>query len=135
MTWLDFTIRLAAAFLLGSLIGLERQWRQRLAGLRTNTLVATGAALFVMLGVMTPGANPTQIPAYVVSGVGFLGGGVILKEGATIRGLNTAATLWCAASIGSLSGFGFFSQALIGAVAVVLFFWVRKEKKVRHPIE
>ncbi len=69
---------------------------------------------------MTPGANPTQIPAYVVSGVGFLGGGVILKEGATIRGLNTAATLWCAASIGSLSGFGFFSQALIGAVAVLI---------------
>lgn len=120
MTWLDFTIRLAVAFLLGSIIGLERQWRQRMAGLRTNTLVATGAALFVMLGVMTPGANPTQIPAYVVSGVGFLGGGVILKEGATIRGLNTAATLWCAAAIGSLSGFGFFPQAVIGAVAVLV---------------
>lgn len=65
----------------------------RAANEYTHSLRATGAALFVMLGVMTPGANPTQIPAYVVSGVGFLGGGVILREGATVRGLNTAATL------------------------------------------
>ena len=97
MTWLDFTIRLTVAFLLGSVIGLERQWRQRMAGLRTNTLVCVGAALFVMLSTMTPGdSSPTRIAAQVVSGIGFLGGGVILKEGATIRGLNTAATLWCA---------------------------------------
>lgn len=118
MTWIEFTGRLAIAFFLGAAIGFERQWRQRMAGLRTNTLVATGSALFVMLGVMTPGANPTQIPAYVVSGVGFLGGGVILREGGTVRGLNTAATLWCAAAIGALSGFGYLPQALIGTVAV-----------------
>ncbi len=119
MSWLDFIIRLSLAFALGAAIGLERQWRQRMAGLRTNTLVATGAALFVMLGLLTPGVtNPTQIPAYVVSGVGFLGGGVILREGATVRGLNTAATLWCAAAIGALSGSGLFAQAVIGTIAI-----------------
>lgn len=120
MTWTKFVIRLVVAFLLGSVIGLERQWRQRMAGLRTNTLVATGASLFVMLSVMTPGANPTQIPAYIISGVGFLGGGVILREGANVRGLNTAATLWCAAAIGTLAGSGFFIQACIGTIAILI---------------
>ncbi|PLZ97945.1 hypothetical protein CEN50_13115 [Fischerella thermalis CCMEE 5268] len=121
MTWLDFTIRLAVAFLLGSVIGLERQWRQRMAGLRTNTLVCVGAALFVMLSAQTPGdSSPTRIAAQVVSGIGFLGGGVILKEGATIRGLNTAATLWCAAAIGTFSGSGLIIQAFLGAAAVLI---------------
>ncbi len=82
------------AFVLGAILGLERQWRQRLAGLRTNTLVATGAALFVMLSALTPGdSSPTRVAAQVVSGIGFLAGGVILREGTTVRGLNTAATL------------------------------------------
>lgn len=119
MTDIDFVIRLGVAFLLGSVIGLERQWRQRLAGLRTNTLVATGAASFVMLGAMTPGGNLTQIPAYVVSGVGFLGGGLILREGATVRGLNTAATLWCAAAVGALAGSGFLFHTVVVTVAVL----------------
>jgi len=120
MTAIDFVVRLGIAFLLGAAIGLERQWRQRLAGLRTNTLVASGAASFVMLGVMIPGANATQIPAYVVSGVGFLGGGVILREGASVRGLNTAATLWCAAAVGALAGSGFLFQALVVTVTVLI---------------
>jgi putative Mg2+ transporter-C (MgtC) family protein len=76
MTWTKFAIRLVVAFLSGSALGLERQWRQRMAGLRTNTLVATGAALFVMLSVLTPGdSSPTRVAAQVVSGIGFLGGG------------------------------------------------------------
>jgi putative Mg2+ transporter-C (MgtC) family protein len=121
MTWIEFTIRLVVAFLLGSAIGLERQWRQRMAGLRTNTLVCVGASLFVMLSVLTPGdSSPTRIAAQVVSGIGFLGGGVILREGLTVRGLNTAASLWCAAAIGCLLGAGLFPQAFIGAVAVLL---------------
>lgn len=121
MTLLDFTIRLAVAFLLGSVIGLERQWRQRMAGLRTNTLVCVGAALFVMLSAQTPGdSSPTRIAAQVVSGIGFVGGGVILKEGASIRGLNTAATLWCAAAIGTLAGSGLILQALIGALGILI---------------
>ncbi len=120
MTTREFVVRLGIAFLLGAAIGLERQWRQRLAGLRTNTLVASGAASFVMLGVMIPGANATQIPAYVVSGVGFLGGGVILREGGSVRGLNTAATLWCAAAVGALAGSGFLLQAFIVTVTVLI---------------
>ncbi|MFS8897124.1 MgtC/SapB family protein [Synechococcus sp. R3-13] len=121
MTWIDFTLRLAVAFVLGSLIGLERQWRQRMAGLRTNTLVATGAALFVMLSVLTPDeSSPTRIAAQVVSGIGFLAGGVILKEGASVRGLNTAATIWCAAAVGAFAGAGYIPQAAIGAGAVLI---------------
>lgn len=121
MTWTEFAIRLVIAFLLGSALGLERQWRQRMAGLRTNTLVATGAALFVMLSVLTPGdASPTRVAAQVVSGIGFLGGGVILREGLTVRGLNTAATLWCAAAVGSLSGAGLLPHAATGTAAVLV---------------
>jgi putative Mg2+ transporter-C (MgtC) family protein len=100
MTWIQFIIRLALAQLLGAAIGVERQWHQRMAGLRTNALVSTGAAMFVMLGSMIPGeSSPTRVVSYVVSGIGFLGGGVILREGFTVRGLNTAATLWCAAAV------------------------------------
>lgn len=121
MTWTEFVVRLVIAFLLGSALGLERQWRQRMAGLRTNTLVSTGAALFVMLSVLTPGdSSPTRVAAQVVSGIGFLGGGVILREGLTVRGLNTAATLWCAAAIGSLSGAGLLAHAAMGAAAVLV---------------
>ena len=121
MTWTEFLIRLIVAFLLGSVIGLERQWRQRLAGLRTNTLVATGAALFVMLSALTPGdSSPNRVAAQVVSGIGFLAGGVIFREGLTVRGLNTAATLWCAAAIGAMSGAGLLFHASMGTVAVLV---------------
>ncbi len=121
MAWTEFAVRLAVAFLLGSALGLERQWRQRMAGLRTNTLVATGAALFVLLSVLTPDdASPTRIAAQVVSGIGFLAGGGILREGLTVRGLNTAATIWCAAAVGSLAGAGYFMPAVMGAIAVLI---------------
>ncbi|WP_069791563.1 MgtC/SapB family protein [Cyanobacterium sp. IPPAS B-1200] len=121
MEWTDFTVRITVAFLLGSVLGFERQWRQRMAGLRTSTLVATGSALFVTLSQLTPNdASPTRIAAQVVSGIGFLAGGVILKEGLTVKGLNTAATIWCSAAIGSLAGGGFLYQAFFGAVAVLL---------------
>jgi putative Mg2+ transporter-C (MgtC) family protein len=120
MAWTDFLIRLALAQFLGAVIGVERQWRQRMAGLRTNALVATGAALFVMLGYMIPGEqSPTRVISYVVSGIGFLGGGVILREGFTVRGLNTAATLWCAAAVGCLAGWGFLPEASIGAASII----------------
>ena len=89
----NFAVCLAAAFALGALIGAERQYRQRSAGLRTNVLVALGAAAFVDLGMRIAGDASTQVLAYVVSGIGFLGAGAIMKEGANVRGLNTAATL------------------------------------------
>ncbi len=92
MNWIEFTLRLAVAFSLGTAIGLERQWRQRQAGLRTNALVATGSALFVMLSSMSPqDSSPTRVAAQVVSGIGFICGGVILREGLSVRGRNTAA--------------------------------------------
>jgi putative Mg2+ transporter-C (MgtC) family protein len=94
MTWYWFAIRLVVALLLGALVGAERQWRQRTAGLRTNCLVAVGSAMFVMMGGLISGdGSQGRVAAYVVSGIGFLGGGVILKDGFSIRGLNTAATL------------------------------------------
>ena len=121
MEWTETVLRLTMAFLLGSALGLERQWRQRMAGLRTNTLVSTGAALFVIMSVLTPNdGSPTRVPAQIVSGIGFLAGGVILKEGLTVKGLNTAATIWCSAAVGTLAGRGLFSEAFIGAIAVLI---------------
>jgi len=121
MVWYQFAIRLIVAFVLGALVGAERQWRQRTAGLRTNCLVALGSAMFVMMGGLIGGDAGSQgrVAAYVVSGIGFIGGGVILKEGFSIRGLNTAATLWCTAAIGTITGLGHVGLALIGAIAVL----------------
>jgi putative Mg2+ transporter-C (MgtC) family protein len=91
-----------------------------MAGLRTNALVATCAALFVMLGSMIPGeSSPTRVVSYVVSGIGFIGGGVILREGFTVRGLNTAATLWCAAAVGCRAGWGFLPEASIASLSII----------------
>jgi putative Mg2+ transporter-C (MgtC) family protein len=110
---------LGAAFLLGTLIGAERQYRQRSAGLRTNVLVALGAAAFVDLGMRTAGPASTQVMAYVVSGIGFLGAGAIMKEGVNIRGLNTAATLWCSAAVGAAAGSGLIVEATMLTVLVI----------------
>jgi putative Mg2+ transporter-C (MgtC) family protein len=107
--------RLMLALVLGVCIGCERQWRQRAAGLRTNTLVCLGAAAFVDLG-LTVAPDTTQVIAYVVSGVGFLGAGAIMKDGGSVRGLNTAATLWCSAAVGACAGAG----ELLDAVFVTL---------------
>jgi putative Mg2+ transporter-C (MgtC) family protein len=117
-----FAGRAAIALTLGALVGLERQWRQRMAGLRTNALVALGAALFELLAVQLTaiqGVDPTRIAAYVVSGIGFLGAGVILRDGVSVRGINTAATIWCSAAVGVLAGAGYIIQAVTGAVLVV----------------
>jgi putative Mg2+ transporter-C (MgtC) family protein len=111
---------LGTAFMLATLIGAERQWRQRTAGLRTNVLVAVGAAAFADLGTRLLGADgATRIIAYIVSGIGFLGAGVILKEGTQIRGLNTAATLWCSAAVGAFAGAGFLGEAVAVSFFVV----------------
>ncbi len=110
----DFLIRLFTALILGAIVGLERQWRQRMAGTRTTALVAAGACAFVMCAflVRDTSRSEAQIVSYVVSGVGFLGAGVIFKDGGTVRGLNTAATIWCSAAIGAICGLG---QLLYGA--------------------
>ena len=117
---LDSALGLLVAFVLGTLIGAERQYRQRTAGLRTNVLVAVGAAAFVDLGMRLNGnAGAAQITSYVVSGVGFLGAGAIMKEGMNIRGLNTAATLWSSAAVGACAGASQIGEAILVAVVVL----------------
>jgi putative Mg2+ transporter-C (MgtC) family protein len=114
MEW-DFILGIALAFLMGSALGIERQIHRHPAGLRTNALVCVGAALFVSLSqLMDHDASPTRIAAQVVSGIGFLGAGVILREGMNVRGMTTAATLWCSAGLGTLAGAGFWSESLAG---------------------
>ncbi|WP_312934144.1 MgtC/SapB family protein [Pseudomonas sp.] len=122
MEWNIFLQRVATALLLGALIGAERQLRQRLTGLRTNALVSTGACLFVLMTQAVPGmqaADASRVAAYVVSGIGFLGGGVIMRDGLNVRGLNTAATLWCTAAVGVLCSLGLLLEAALGSLVVL----------------
>lgn len=121
---LNTFVSLATAFCLGAVIGLERQVRQRTAGLRTNTLVAVGAAIFVSLGdrlfeIHGGPQGAVQIVAYVVSGIGFLGAGAIMKEGANVTGLNTAATLWGSGAVGACAGGGLIAEAALAALFVL----------------
>ncbi|MFI1796638.1 MgtC/SapB family protein [Streptomyces sp. NPDC020379] len=117
---------IAAGLGFGAIIGLERQWRARMAGLRTNALVAAGSALFVLLSqygfasaTSTTGYDGSRVAAQIVSGIGFLGAGVIMRDGLSVRGLNTAATLWCSAAVGALAGTGLYVVAMLGTVGVV----------------
>jgi len=112
---------MAAAFVLGLIIGIERELRHHDAGLRTNALVALGAALFVSLARMVDNeGSPTRVAGQIVTGVGFLAGGVIIRDGFSVRGLTTAATLWCTAAIGTLAGSGFLVAASVGTVLVLI---------------
>ena len=118
----EYLTRIGCAFVMGTFIGVERQIRQRNAGLRTNILVSIGAAAFTILSYsMTTGnGDPSRVAAQIVSGIGFLGGGLILKDGLTVRGLNTAATIWCSAACGTLSGVGLYEEAAILVICVLL---------------
>ena len=121
MTTLEFTLRLLTALLSGMLIGFERQWHHKSAGLRTNTLVATGAALFVLLSInlTQEQGDVTRIIGNVVIGIGFLGAGIIFKEGISVHGLTTAATVWCSSAIGSIAAAGYYIETLIGVAAII----------------
>ncbi|MCS4258099.1 putative Mg2+ transporter-C (MgtC) family protein [Pseudomonas protegens] len=117
---IDTLVSLSAAFILGGLIGFERQYRQRTAGLRTNVLVAVGAAIFVDMANRLGGAEgAVRVVAYVVSGIGFLGAGVIMREEGNVRGLNTAATLWASAAVGACAGADLILEALLGTLFVL----------------
>lgn len=121
MEYTDFLIRITAALILSFLIGLERQWRRRAIGLRTNVLVCLGSFLFVSLPFLLKEYEfDFKVAAQVVSGIGFLGAGVILKDGANVKGLNTAATLWCSAAIGVLCASGLVLEAATGTLLVLL---------------
>jgi putative Mg2+ transporter-C (MgtC) family protein len=120
-SWHELVIRLGSALLLGSLIGAERQWRQRTAGLRTYSLVSVGAALFVLLAPLSGvQGESTRVAAQVISGVGFLGAGVLMRTGLTVHGLNTASTIWCSAAVGVLAGSGFYPAAFLGTTFVLV---------------
>ena len=116
----DSALRLTLALLLGCAIGFERQWHQKMAGLRTNALVALGASGFVVFSGLVGEGDPTRIAAQVVSGIGFLGAGIILREGVNVHGLNTAATLWCSAMVGALAGAGQAGPSLLAAGFVII---------------
>jgi putative Mg2+ transporter-C (MgtC) family protein len=129
---LAFRIGLAAA--LGAAIGLERELREREAGLRTHLLVALGAALFTIVSAYAWSDwsfsnrsgivfDPTRIAAQIVTGVGFLGAGAIIRQGLTVRGLTTAATLWAVAAIGMAVGAGYYAAAIITTVVVLVSLW------------
>ncbi|GAB6855358.1 MgtC/SapB family protein [Asaia astilbis] len=110
----DSSISLLSAFIFGTLIGAERQYRQRTAGVRTNALVALGGAAFVDLAQRLAGdVESLRVIAYVVSGIGFIGAGAIIKEGATVRGMNTAATLWCSAAVGACVGSDMLAEGIL----------------------
>ncbi|MGJ1267858.1 MgtC/SapB family protein [Pedobacter chinensis] len=122
MEILEFAIRLSAALLFGVAIGVERQWRQKSAGLRTNTLVSLGSAAFILISASLTDStgDPSRIAAQIVTGIGFLGAGVIMKDGLSVQGLNTAATIWCSAAVGSLCGLGLFAQAGVVTAFIML---------------
>lgn len=124
MNTIDFSLRLIAALIAGLIIGFERQWHHKETGLTTNMLVATGAAAFVLLSVKISAAAPnidvTRITSQVVMGVGFLGAGVIFRQGPNVHGLNSAATIWCSAAVGCITAFGYFLEALICTFLVAI---------------
>jgi putative Mg2+ transporter-C (MgtC) family protein len=118
---LDSFVSLVSAFVFGGLIGFERQYRQRTAGLRTNVLVAVGASIFVdMANRMDGHSGAVRVVSYVVSGIGFLGAGVIMREQGNVRGLNTAATLWGSAAVGACCGGDLLLEAAMGTAFVLM---------------
>ena len=118
---LELLLRVGLATLLGVAIGVERQWRARMAGLQTMALVSMGAALFLILGAYTfhREQDPTRVAAQIVTGIGFLGAGVIMKQGSSVTGLNTAATLWATAAVGALAGAWMWREAIVGAGIII----------------
>lgn len=119
--FLDFLLRFVCAIFCGILIGFERQWINRVAGVQTNVLVCGGACIFILSSyfVSYEGQSASRIAAQIVSGIGFLGAGMIFREGVTTHGINTAATVWCAASIGVLCGMGLIPHALV-VMAIII---------------
>ncbi len=122
MTNSEFTLRLFTALGAGLLIGFERQWHHKSAGLRTNTLVSVGAAIFVLLSInVTKNGNGdvTRIIGQVVTGIGFLCAGIIFKEGLSVHGLTTAVTVWSCSAVGCLAAAGYFKETLIATTFII----------------
>lgn len=142
-----FIFRIASALVAGIIIGTQRELRQRQAGLTTNSLVAIGACIFILISesvIMRAQAaggpvnnDNLRVLSQVVTGIGFLGAGVIMKNGLTIHGLSSAATIWCSAAVGCLCGYGMWVEALIAVTVIILINWGLKSieiyiKHLRH---
>jgi putative Mg2+ transporter-C (MgtC) family protein len=121
MTNIEFTTRIFVALLSGLLIGFERQWHHKSAGLQINTLVSLGSAVYVLLSIMVTqtSGDVTRIIGQVVTGIGFLCAGVIFKEGTSVHGLTTAVTIWCSSAIGCLAGAGYFLETGIATLLII----------------
>lgn len=118
----EFITRLFLALFAGLIIGFERQWQHKSAGLRTNALVAVGSALYVLLSIIITekgGGDVTRIIGQVVTGIGFLCAGIIFKEGLSVHGLTTASTVWCCSAIGSLAAAGYYSETVIATLSIL----------------
>lgn len=124
MPWEELALRLGVATLLGAAIGLERQWRSHYVGLRTSTLIALGSAAMTAFGMMEPMNNDpsaiVHIVAGIVTGIGFIGAGVIFNEGMTVKGFHTAATLWCSVAVGLFAGAGSFANAAVLSAFIIM---------------
>jgi len=123
---LELGVRLLVAAVLGALVGLEREYHDHPAGMRTHLLVSVGSATFTVLSIeafKAPGADPARIAAQVVTGIGFLGAGAIIKERAGIKGLTTAASLWAVAAVGMAAGAGAWGVAVASTVIVIVSLW------------
>lgn len=116
----EFLWPLLASTLAGLIIGIERQWARVGTSLKTPTLVCIGATVFMIVGQHLGGDGPIRIVAQIVSGIGFLGAGVIMHEGANVKGLSTAATIWTAAGVGALAGIGCLYEAIVLALAIAV---------------
>ena len=133
--WWTLLAKIGFATVLGYLIGMEREWHGKMVGVRTVSLIAIGGALYVLMSPSIFGGDNSRIIAQVVSGIGFLGAGIIFKDGDTVKGLTTAATVWCSAAIGCLCGYGMFAEAVIGTAAIItvnLFFKHIKNEHQDH---
>lgn len=123
---LDLAFRLIVAAVLGALIGLEREYHDHPAGMRTHLLVSVGSATFTVLSIEAfkgPGADPARVAAQIVTGIGFLGAGAILKDNAGIRGLTTAASLWAVAAVGMAAGAAAWGVAIAATLIVIVSLW------------
>ena len=140
----EFIIRLLAASIAGGALGIERESSNKSAGLRTNMIVSVGAAIYVMISaVLLEGSttgDPSRVMGQIVTGIGFLGAGVILHQGSSIKGLTTAATIWCSAALGCLAGFGMYWELAASTVLIIIIntvlrkadFWFVKKNKEKE---
>ncbi len=129
----ELITRFGLSILCGFIIGLERQINKGLAGIHTNVLVSSGSCLFIFVGLALNDLNsPARIASQIVSGIGFLGAGVVVKEGMTVRGINSAATLWCSAAIGSLCGSGMFYVGFLTTMIITVVNYIVRRKFIKQ---